>query len=662
VPHEGGRRFAVNSLAAQIFRAWLAEGVRDDPATLPALKSITVSPRTRVLHAPAHRQQLTVRALFADGRVQDVTRLTAFKSSDEAIAHINSTGLVEFEQSGEVAILCRYMDQMISVRLMYLRPRQGFRWPDPPENNYVDKHVFAKLKMLNIAPSELCNDQEFVRRAYLDVCGILPAVQETRAFLASSAKDKRGKLIDALLERPEYADFWTMKWADLLRVSKKAIQLLGAKAYHGWLCSQLAKDVPFDQVVRALLTSQGHSHTSPAANYYCVVPLPVDPKDIHYLQNDMAETTAQVFCGIRLQCAKCHNHPYERWTQDDYAGLAAFFTRVKQTRTGKPPSSASHLDLRTVSISLDAKAPEMIQPRTGKATAPKFLGGAEPKIAADADRRAVLAGWLTRRDNPFFARAVVNRIWFHLHGRGIVEPVDDFRDANPSVNDDLLDALAQDFVKKQFQFKHLLRVILNSRTYQLSSRTNAFNRHDTRYFSHLVPRPLPAEVLLDALCAVTAVPESYADFPVGTRAVQLPFGDVIIESVQYQKYEQHRFMRVFGQPARDLVCACARERRFDSSHSLEMMIGPTLTAKLRQPNNRLGQLLANPQKNSKPEVRRLSDAEILDELYLATLSRLPSRKAAQALLRHVARTVDRRKAWEDVLWTILRSKEFIYRH
>jgi hypothetical protein len=367
----------------------------------------------------------------------------------------------------------------------------------------------------------------------------------------------------------------------------------------------------------------------------------------------MVETTSQLFFGIRMQCARCHNHPYERWSQADYSGLAGFFNQVKQTRIGPEPNkNDSNLDRRPFSITLDLKAPDLVDARSGRVLLPKFLGGAAPTIEPGKDRREVLSDWLTDGKNPYFARAIVNRIWFQLHGRGIVEPVDDFRESNPSVNDELLEALAKDFVAHGYQTKHLIRVILNSRTYQLSSRTTESNRDDHKYFSHVEPRPLPAEVLLDALASVTAVPEKYADFPAGTRAVQLPVTDIITVPGPYHLYEQHPFMRTFGQPTRDLVCECAREKDFNQTQALEMMIGPTVAAKLRDPNNRLGTLLA----------KKLSDTDTLDELYLVTLSRRPSETAAKAFLAHVAAATDKRKAWEDILWTILRSQEFIYRH
>lgn len=649
VPHEGGRRFAPDSQEARLLRRWLAEGLRDDPADLPALEDLTVGPSVSVLRVPARDLQLTVQARFADGSTRDVTRLTVFTSSEPAVATVSSSGLVEFRRGGEVAVLCRYLDQRRSVRLTCLEPSEGSRSPGPSETNYVDQHVFGKLKLLGIVPSEVCTDQEFVRRVYLDVCGILPTADEVRSFLASKDADKRTKLIDALLNRPEYADFWTLKWGDVLRIKKTFIQPQGVQSYHGWLRNVVKENQPFDQVVRALLVSQGHSHKDGPANYYCVVREPKNAGDL--IQHDLAETTSLLFLGIRMQCARCHNHPFERWSQDDYHGLASFFTQVKQTREGKFPG-VGNPDHRPVSVALDPKAPEIVQPRTGKEILPRFLGGPLAVIPPGKDRREVLADWLTRADNPFFARSVVNRLWFHLLGRGIVDPVDDFRDSNPSANDALLTALAQDFVRNKFNVKHVLRVILNSRTYQLSARANTSNKEDGKYFSHLIARPLSAEVLLDALCTVTGVPEKYEGRPPGTRAVQLADPEVITLPSRYLGYDRHPFMKAFGQPARELACECAREADFSLAQALELMNGPTVTGKLTAADNRLGQLLA----------RKTPDADILNELYLTALSRLPTEDAAKALLKHVAQAKDKCKAWEDVLWTILRSREFLYRH
>jgi hypothetical protein len=628
IPHEGGQRFRPDSLPAEVMKAWLAEGLRDDPANQPTVRDVDVLPGARVLHAPARRQQLAVRARFSDGSGRDVTRLTVFSSSDPNVADVTADGLVQFRQGGEVAILCRYLDQMRSVRLTYLQPKPGFRWSNPPENNYVDRHVFAKLRLLDILPSDVCTDSEFIRRASMDLCGVLPTAAEARAFLADKDANKRTKLIDALLDRPEYADFWTLKWADVLRNNRKTVQEKGAHVFQEWLRHHVAHNTPFDRVVRELLTASGSTYKNPPANYYRIAR---DPQNL-------AETTAQLFFGIRMQCAKCHNHPFERWTQDDYYSMAAFFARVRQKKDPtEPDKDPAHPGAEVIYVS---RSGDVVQPRTGRVMPPRFMGGSVA-AATDKDRREVLADWLTDGKNPFFAKSVVNRIWFHLNRRGIVDPVDDFRDSNPSANDALLDALAQDFVAHHFDVKHLIRVVMTSRTYQLSAQTNDFNKDDNKYFSHAETKLYTAEQLLDALCRVTDLPEKFPGEPLGTRAVQLPDGDA-----------NHPFLKTFGQPGRELACECEREGDSNLAQALQLINGPTVNEKARNPNNRLGKLLA----------KKKSDREVVTELYLTALSRPPSEAEVNIIQSHVSRASDRRKGWEDVVWALLNSKEFLFRH
>jgi hypothetical protein len=630
VPHEGGQRFSPDSVAVQALRDWLAEGLRDDPPGAPVLKSIDILSGSCVQRAPVRRQQLAVLGHFSDGSVRDVTRLTVFSSSDPAVADVSSTGLVSFQQAGEVAILCRYLMELQTVRLTYLEPRDGLVWVDPPQNNYIDKYVFAKLKMLSIPPSDLCTDAEFIRRACLDVCGALPSPKEVRAFLADNSPTKRAKLIDTLLERPEYADFWALKWSDVFRSSRKAIQVKGTHVFQRWLRDRIVANTGFDVLVREMLTASGNTFFNPPANYYRVARTP----------QDLAETTAQLFFGIRMQCAKCHNHPFERWTQDDYYSLAAFFARVRHKKDPlEPPPDPKKPG--GAEIIYDGRSGEVTQPRTGQVMKPRFMGGAEPNIPPSIDRRQVLADWLTSGENPFFAKSVVNRIWYHLIGKGIVDPVDDFRDSNPSANDELLNALAKDFVAHQFDVKYLIRIILNSRTYQLSAQTNPYNADDNKYFSHAVTKLLTAEQLLDAICTATEVPEKFAGLPLGTRAVQLPDGDVA-----------HPFLKTFGQPARELACECERESDSNLAQALQLINGPTINDKVRNPNNRIGRLLKE----------TASETEMLNELYLSTLSRLPNPENVQVALEHLAHAPDKRKAWEDIQWALLNAKEFLFRH
>ncbi len=376
VPHEGGARFPASSFPAQVMRAWLAEGLHDDAPSLSAVKKVEVVPGNRALNEPSRWQQLAVIATFADGVTRDVTRLSVFTSSDTAIAGVSNNGLVEFAQSGEVAILCRYLEELVPVRLTYLEPKPGFKWSNPPERNYVDKHMFAKLKMLNIQPSDLCTDQEFIRRAFMDVCGVLPNAEETKAYLDSKEPDKRAKLIDQLLERPEYADQWTLKWSDVFRSTRKSIQLKGTHVFQTWLRGHIANNDGFDQIVREVITSSGSTFSNPAANYFRIARDPTS----------LAETTAQLFFGIRMQCAKCHNHPFERWTQDDYYSMSAWFARVKQRKDPTEPDSTPKAKDGAEYIYVD-RTSEVTQPRTGKTMAPRFMGGVVPTLAPGKDRR-----------------------------------------------------------------------------------------------------------------------------------------------------------------------------------------------------------------------------------------------------------------------------------
>jgi hypothetical protein len=666
VPHEGGKRFGVHSVAARTILAWLKDGLRDDPANLPALQKVEIASGPRLRTAPARWQQLAVLASFADGRVRDVTRLTVFSSSDDSVAGVDRNGLVEFRQPGEAAILCRYLDRIECVRLTYLEPRPDFAWPNPPENNYVDRHVFAKLKTLNLLPADLCTDSEFLRRVYLDLCGILPTVAEVRAFLADRSPGKRARVIDRLLERPEFADFWTHKWLDLLRSNRLNLQITGAHAYHRWLRSHVARNTPWNRVVQELLAAGGSTFSNPPANYYRGIYNGQSGAPTTRTPQELAETTAQLFFGVRLQCAQCHNHPFERWTQDDYYHMVAWFARVRAKPDPIHPGGSRRAypwQLREDAVVIySAREGEVIQPRTGRQMAPKILGMPAPVIPTRTDRRRVLAEMVTAAENPFFARATVNRLWFHLVGKGIVDPPDDFRDSNPPANDALLDALAGDFVAHHYDVKHILRTIANSRTYQLSARPNSgpegggqvARTEDDRYFAHALVKHkrLPAEVLLDAICTATDVPEKFTGFPTGTRAVQLPDGQVIDTGGQYASWDRHPFLKAFGQPAREVACECERESDVTMARVLELKNGPLILQKVRTPDNRVGKLLAG----------KLPAADILQELFLATLSRPPRLHEARAALAVVDRAADKRAAWEAVHWALLNTNEFLFRY
>jgi hypothetical protein len=621
VAHGGGRRLKKGEPSYELLRQWIAEGLNLDPPSAPKCVKVDVYPRERIIKHPAHTQQLCVLAHFSDGTIRDITDIAVYSSSDEAVASVTETGLVVASDRGESAVLVRYLEKMETAHLMFLKDVPGFAWNNPKEANYVDTQVFKKLRQMQILPSELCDDDEFVRRVYLDVLGMLPTVEESRKFLAEKTPDKRANLIDQLLERPEYVDYWTLKWGDLLRVNNKKVTVPGVHKLRHWIHEAVRTNKPYNQFVAEMLSSRGSTLHNPPANYFRTA---ADT-------NDCAETTAQVFLGIRIQCAKCHNHPFERWTQDNYYGIAAFFNRIQR---------AAGLDPNEMLISV-ARGGEVVQPRTGQTMKPWLPLTGDVDLPADADRRDAFVNWIARQDNPLFPQAAVNRIWGHLIGRGIVEPVDDFRASNPPSNDGLLAALAKDFVERNFDQKHIIRTILNSRTYQLSSRKNDFNKDDDKYFSHARTRLLSAEQLLDAICTVTDLPEKFPGLPAGTRATQLPSPDV-----------NHQFLKVFGQPAREMACQCERSSESNLSQALQMINGPLVHGKLRDANNRFRKLAAGGKK----------DEEIIEELYLAAFARKPSQAEVEKLVTHIKSQKNRLEALEDVCWTLLNAKEFLFQH
>jgi hypothetical protein len=621
VAHGGGRRLKKTDPSYEILHNWIGEGLKLDAADAPTLVKVDVYPRMRIMKRPAHTQQLVVLATYSDGTTRDVTDLAVFSSSDEAVASVDANGFVVGADKGEAAILVRFLEKMETSYMMFLKDVEGFQWPNPPANSYVDELTFQKLQQLKIAPSDLCTDDEFIRRVYLDVIGLLPTAAEVTAFLADTDPSKRAKVIDGLLARPEYAEFWGLKWCDLLRVNNKQVTIAGVHKFRRWIVQSLRENKPYDQFVRELLTSQGSTFDNPPANYFRT------SADT----NDCAETTSQLFLGIRIQCAKCHNHPFEQWTQDNYYGIGAFFNRVQRKKSNLTDELVVYV----------AKSGEVTQPRTGKQMKPWLPLKGELDMPGEEDRRDAFAAYLAVADSPLFARAGVNRLWGHVMGRGIVEPVDDFRASNPPSNAVLLDALAQDFVKSGFDQKHILRTILNSRTYQLSSRKNEFNKNDAKYSSHARTRLLSAEQLLDAICAVTGVEEKYPGLPAGTRATQLPSPDV-----------NNYFLKVFGQPPREMACQCERSTESNLSQALQMINGPLIHGKLRDGNNRFRQLATAGK----------TDPEIINELYLTALCRLPGPAEMEAATKHIAAQPDRMQGLEDVCWAILNAKEFLFQH
>jgi hypothetical protein len=498
---------------------------------------------------------------------------------------------------------------------------EGFRWPDPPSNNYIDELVYEKLRQLRFEPAPLCSDNEFVRRLYLDVTGALPTTAEQDEFLTDPSPNRRQELIDKLLDRPEYARFWALKWSDLLRLQKSEISEAGVHKFYNWLVQVFEENQPFDRFAREMLTAQGSTYDHPAANYYRAADEPTEA----------AETTAQLFLGSRIQCAKCHNHPFENWTQDDFYGLSAVFARVR-TKPGR------RLEEEIVYVGRDG---EMRQPRTGQVMKPWLPGTGTLEDASIADRRRGFAEWLTKPENPYFARVAVNRIWAACLGQGIVEPVDDFRQSNPPAIPALLDKLAEEFVEHGYDQKHILRTILNSHTYQMSSQASELNRDDTRFFSHARARMLTAEQLLDAICQVTQLEETFSGLPTHTRAVEIPSPDF-----------KHEFLDKFGRPARNTACACERGTQSTLAQVMELFNGSLLGKKLADRENRFHRML----KEGRPH------GEVIDVLYRSAVCRPPTEAEAQAAMQHMAATENPSDGIEDLCWALFNTDEFLTQH
>jgi hypothetical protein len=647
IPHEGGKRFAVDSLEYRILAGWIAAGMPPDSPDAPALRRIAVTPAEQILFGPHAQVQLRVQATFSDNAVRDITRLAVYEPSNPSV-EISSQGevanpLARSASRGlvETSILVRYLDQRATVQLAFVPNSSNFQWREVPESNCIDHHVFGKLRALRMLPSPLCSDTVFLRRAYLDVLGILPTPEEVRAFLDDPHSDKRATLVDQLLKRPEFADFWALKWSDVLHSEEKTLDRKGVQAFHRWIRDCMAEGKPLNEFARELIAAKGSSYRQPATNFYRALR---DPQS-------RAEAFGEVFLGIRLQCAKCHNHPFDQWTQKDYYSLSAFFARIryKILENNRSDRLDSH-EFDGEQVVWEAQKGEIERPRSHEAMPPRFLGDDTPKLAADADRLVALADWVARPDNPFFARTQVNRVWYHLMGRGIVEPNDDFRASNPPSNGPLLKALTQDFVAHRFDLRCLVRTIMNSRTYQLSALPNEWNREDESNFSHALIRPLQAEQLLDALSRVTGVSVKFTSYPLGMRAGEIPGVRPAIRRDQ-RPTSGEAFLKQFGKPDRLLTCECERSDDATLGRAFQLLTGELLNQLVAEKDNRIGRLLAAGK----------SDHEIIEDLYLAALSRAPSEAELKTASSLVSKAETRRAGLEDFLAGLLNSKEFLLR-
>jgi len=665
LPHEGGLRFERGSETHQLLVRWLREGMAYSLTNEPTLQRITAFPKER-RYRKAATQRLLVQAHYSDGSIRDVTRLAGFDSNDKEIAKVDDRGVLTIGSlTGQGVIVARYMgfvaDSQILVPADRLLPEA--QYASLPKNNFIDELAYAHFQQLGLYPSELCTDAEFLRRASLDAIGVLPTPEEVRDFLAEcmrarsgsegvgerGSEDKaepaavshsptpslprspgaaRDRLIDSLLSCPEYADYWANKWADLLRPNPDRVGVKSVFVFDQWLRESFRQNKPYDQFAREILLAEGSNHRDGPAVVYRDRREPAD----------LTTMFSQVFLGTRLECARCHHHPNEHWSQDDFYQFAAFFGTVKQKGAGvSPPISGG---VETFYFAPGGKGVK--HPVTGETMSPRPPDGPLAPGAEGADPRRALADWLTTPDNPFFARAVANRVWSVFFGRGLVEPVDDFRTSNPCVNPPLLNALADDFARHGYDLKHLMRTILESRLYQLSSTPNESNLADTRNFSRAYRRRLPAEVLLDAVNAVTGVADTFAGMPAGSHATQA--WTYKIES---------QLMDAFNRPNPSSDPPCERDRQLSVVQSLHLMNSRALQSKLSHKTGRARQLADSAK----------SPEEIVTELYLVTLSRPPAEEELKlAVAAFTAEKATRQTATEDVFWALLNSAEFVFNH
>jgi hypothetical protein len=622
VQHTGGQRFTTESELYRTIHDWIGAGApNDDAATLPKVVAVELYPRSGVLDGEGATQQMTARAKYSDGTDRDVTGLAVFLSNNDNSAKVSPEGLVTAGARGEAFIMARFETFTVGSQFLVLPKGLQFEYPSEPEVNYIDTLVASKLQKLRIAPSELCSDEEFLRRATVDIVGLVPTVEEYQRFTGSTDSEKRAKLVDELLQRKEFSEIWVNKWAELLQVRTipNQVSQKGMFLYYNWLVEKLQKNTPMDAFVQDLLAASGGTFSSPATNFYQTT------TDRLLL----TENVAQVFMGMRIQCAQCHNHPFDRWTMDDYYSFSAFFSQIGR-KQGE--------DYRETVV-FNAGGGEVNHPVGGRVMPPKFLGGAAPEVAGK-DRRAVLAQWLGSKENPFFARSFVNRVWAHFFGIGIVEPVDDFRVSNPATNPELLDALAQRFTDSSYDLKQLVREICASRAYQRSTQRNESNQTDERNFAHANLRRIKAENMLDIISQVTGTRDDFQGLPPGARAVQIADGGV-----------STYFLTTFGRATRETVCSCEVKMEPTLSQALHLLNGDTVNAKIQQ-GGLVKQLI---QEKKYPEERII-------ELYVRTLSRQPTPEELARLVPLIAPESSQEQGLTDIFWALLNSREFLFNH
>lgn len=618
IPHGGGQKIAAGSRWHRTLLRWMSEGMLLEPDSGDLVQEIVVEPSEVSLPAKGVRQ-LRVTARLTDGRLRPVTAEADYQSNQDGIVTVDREGFVAAtDVPGEAAILVRYAGHVTVCRVT--RPRQSGQFQRPPEHNFIDGLVWDKLQQLNIQPGELAGDAVWLRRVYLDCIGTLPTAAEARRFLDDAAADKRERLISELLQRSEYSDYWAQRWSDLLQVDKDTVTPEGAVAMTRWIHSRIEANVPFDQFAREVLTAQGSTLSESPAGFYQVQETP----------EKLARAVSQLFLGVRLECAQCHHHPFEKWDQSDYFGFAGLFTGVD--RKAAPGGGQK----------ITAKAGVALKhPRTGLDVVPRPPGATDWQLPAQGDWRRGVADWMTSPANPFFARTLANRIWAHYLGRGLVEPVDDLRATNPASNEPLLAALAKHLQDTGYDVRRFTATILNSRVYQLSARSTPENVLDEQNYSHASWKPLPAEVLLDCVSQATGVPAQFNGWPVGYRAIQV-----------WDNKLPSAFLEVFGRPPRQTVCACERGVEPSIAQALHLMNSEETMERIHSRTGTAARLAAG----------QLTDDQVIEELYLMTCSRRPTAAELELTRQVFMEAGDRRAAIEDLLWTLLNSREFVFSH
>ncbi len=627
-PHGGGKRMEKDSYEYRIIRRWIEKGTPYGEATDPVVTGIQCYPEGRVL-SQNEKQQVTVYATYSDGRLEDVTRMALFEPNDTELAEVSESGLVTtLDLSGEVAIMARYQGQVATFRATI--PLGAEVASTPPVKNFIDEAVFNKLKLLGIPPSPLSDDSTFLRRVHLDITGTLPTETEVKDFLSDQSSDKRSKLIDRLLDSPEYADYFANKWNMVLRNKKRQAQdQTGTYMFHDWIWNSLYDNKPYDQFVKEIVTASGDPTMNPPVIWYREV------SDA----NQQVEDVAQLFLGVRIQCARCHHHPFEKWSQNDYYGLAAFFSRVGK----KNLTAGVQTNLRDRRIFHNEGVAQTPNPRSGVQLKPMALGSDPFDVAPDRDPRFRLASWMAQPDNAFFAKSLTNRYWKHFFSRGIVEPEDDMRETNPPSNPELLDGLAKHFIDSGFDLKELVRTICNSSTYQLSAYPNDYNLKDKQNFSRYYPKRLTAESLYDGFHQVTATTQNYTGMPQGTSAVQLPDASI-----------GPYFLKVFGQPQADTACECERSQEANLAQSLHLLNSSEVQNKISAATGRAATLATQKER---------PHAERIQELYRWVYAREPDAEELQIAQGHIDKNKENEKiAYEDILWALINTKEFLFNH